>query len=538
MTTFSNFLYRLANGFSKYMGLILTGFLCVTGFLFTCYAENMETQTVLTRFENPLFTLLFGAIFLLLLYIIQQRLSRYGRKGTRLLMIVVFAWYLLAGVVLILFSKTVPSADPMSVYQCAEALAEGNTGVIHPTDSYLSYYPQQIGLVAYYEICIRFWQLFPIGLQAYHFIKLLNIFWACGAIYFQSMLVRELFETEAAVQWYLLLMLCHAPFLMYTSYVYGEIPSFSAFSIGLWALIRFLKTKHAYGYAALSILAFGLAVLFRKNTLVLMIAVIAVLAVYGLYKRNAAMLITALLYALCSVSVLPAVQSVYERRAGMELASGVPAFAYFAMAMQDEPGRAGGWYNGFNFNTYQATGMDTELTVAVSKEVIAERLQVFQEDPAYCIRFYFNKYRSQWCDGTYASRQATLATFGGRRDFFVRLYEGDLSVWYVRYCHILLTAVYLGAFLFFLQAVRFKTGHTASVGNKQGRFLTRISLSSDEPAARASLTGLPVYIGIIGVFGGLLFHTIWEANSRYVLAYGLLLVPYAAAGFSILKRKA
>ena len=36
--------------------------------------------------------------------------------------------------------------------------------------------------------------------------------------------------------------------------------------------------------------------------------------------------------------------------------------------------------------------------------------------------------------------------------------------------------------------------------------------------------------GLIAVLGGFLFHTIWEANSRYIFVYSLLLMPYCAAG--------
>lgn len=32
------------------------------------------------------------------------------------------------------------------------------------------------------------------------------------------------------------------------------------------------------------------------------------------------------------------------------------------------------------------------------------------------------------------------------------------------------------------------------------------------------------------MLGGFLFHTIWEANSRYIFVYSLLLMPYCAAG--------
>ena len=52
------------------------------------------------------------------------------------------------------------------------------------------------------------------------------------------------------------------------------------------------------------------------------------------------------------------------------------------------------------------------------------------------------------------------------------------------------------------------------------------------PASQASLQGLPLYLGLIGVIGGFLFHIIWEANSRYIFLYSLLLMPYCARGLS------
>ena len=37
---------------------------------------------------------------------------------------------------------------------------------------------------------------------------------------------------------------------------------------------------------------------------------------------------------------------------------------------------------------------------------------------------------------------------------------------------------------------------------------------------------------LIGVFGGFLFSILWEAKSRYVLPYIVLLIPYMALGIS------
>ena len=42
--------------------------------------------------------------------------------------------------------------------------------------------------------------------------------------------------------------------------------------------------------------------------------------------------------------------------------------------------------------------------------------------------------------------------------------------------------------------------------------------------------GLYFYLPMIGAFGGFLFHMIWEANSRYIFLYWLLIFPYASKG--------
>ncbi len=38
------------------------------------------------------------------------------------------------------------------------------------------------------------------------------------------------------------------------------------------------------------------------------------------------------------------------------------------------------------------------------------------------------------------------------------------------------------------------------------------------------------YALLIGIFGGFLFSMIWEAKTRYVLPYFLMMLPYAAIG--------
>ena len=167
--------------------------------------------------------------------------------------------------------------------------------------------------------------------------------------------------------------------------------------------------------------------------------------------------------------------------------------SYFAMGMQ-EASRGCGWYNGFNIDTYDAAGMDSALADEISRQAISERLSYFREHPGYALHFYLQKHLSQWADGTYASRQATLATYGGRSDFFREVYEGTLSRVYIEWGNAWQNVLYLGCLLFCIGGWR----------------------DCKKSSAGRSLY---VYVGLIAVLGGFLFHTVWEANSRYIFSY-------------------
>lgn len=499
-------LYRLSCSFIRHLSLIFTGLLFLTAFIFTCYAADMETQKVLTSLDNPLINIAGGLIFLALLYICCRLVCRHAVRNKRILLCMVFAWIGLAGVLMVLFSKTAPAADAWSVYSCAERLANGDTSVIHPTDSYLSYYPQQVGLMAFYELLIRLLKLFPLPYVYYHYFKLIYILLTYMIVFFQYRTVHLLWEDDRADCIYLILAGINLPLIMYSAFVYGEIPSFAFLSLGLYCLLKMLKKGEAFSLPLMivSLTALTLSVMLRKNSLVVIIAVVLVALLEWCIRRRHSLLIFAVLCTVLSLSVLPSVQKFYEHRAGNYLRSGVPALSYFAMGMQ-EASRGNGWYNGFNFCTYQDTGMDTEATEELSRQAIAERLAYFRQHPGYACQFYLGKYLSQWADGTYASRQATLGNFGGRSAFFEELYDGRYSPAYIAYCNIYQLVVYLCAFVVFLHMFR-----------------------RDCPSA------LYPYLMLIGAFGGFLFHMLWEANARYIFLYGQLLIPYAARGAAIL----
>ncbi|MCI9141675.1 MAG: hypothetical protein HFH87_03515 [Lachnospiraceae bacterium] len=529
-------IYTFSLRTAKILLLLLTGILSVSGLLFTCYATDMDTQLVLFQWDNLFVTLPATAALCAIIYITAALVVRKSASSLpvlKILRLFVLCWCIFIGVILILFGKSVPAGDGYSVYGMAEQLAVGDTSVIHPTQSYLSYYPQQIGLTAAFEFLIRIWNLLPSGMPAYHFIKGVYLLLGCVIILFQEKTVHLLWKDQLAACLYLVLAGLNFPLLMYTSFVYGEIPSFAAISIGFYLLTRLLTEHGASSHqahdtassgprftlpgiltAAGSLFFLTISVMFRKNSLIFIIAAVIVLILWGLLHRRPTFVLLAALCMACSLAILPCMQKFYEYRSGSTISSGVPAMSYFAMGMQ-ESSRADGWYNGFNFNTYQNADMNTEVAVAVSRDAIRERLAYFGANPAYAVRFYMNKYLSQWADGTYACRQATLATFGGRKAFIASLYDGSGSKYVIFYCNLYQNILYLGVFWFCLTSFR------------QDR---KQSIFSDYSRSEQ----LPSYLSLIGVLGGFLFHMLWEANARYIFLYGLAMLPCCAKGLSLL----
>lgn len=565
-----NIIYRLGLNIVMLLTLLLSMLLFAGSFLTTCYADNMETQQVLLRQDNPLWNLLelagFGLLFCGCLYLY----AKIGERFRRGLLVFTLTFVFGLGILLILFGRTVPAADALSVYNAAAEWILGNTDIIHPTASYLSYYPQQIGLMAFLELLLRLWNLTGLSAPAWHFIKLVYVCLLCVAIWFQYLSLQYLWpENYKKISCcYLVLVCCNLPMIMYSSFVYGEIPSFAALSVGWYLLLRLLGSASldsaspgsaslssaspgsvspgsvSLGSASLdsasrgsasrdsvsrndapsvtphmlcriiftgfgSILFLTLSVMLRKNSLIPVIAVLLVLLFEALRpgrngKMRLGLLIMAVCLALTSVNVLPLTQKIYEKKAGNTLSSGVTAMSYLAMGMQ-EASRGCGWYNGFNIDTYDAAGMDTALANEISRLAIDERLAYFREHPGYTADFYLHKHLSQWADGTYASRQATLATYGGRSSFFKEVYEGSLSGGYIEWCNAWQNALYLGVLVFCIDSLKKR---------RESRVADR----------------LYVYVGLIAVLGGFLFHTFWEANSRYIFSYSLLLMPYCGAG--------
>jgi len=531
MRKFTNFLYTFGENAIKYLFLLLMGVLSVAAVVFTESANNMAEQKMIISIDKMYITVPLAFLLAALCMLVGNIIEKKSKRSVIVLVTGVCVWYFIVGMIFILRARSAPSADPMTVYYMADMTSRGDLSFVDYTGSYLSYYPQQIGLTSFLAGILWIFHKLPLPFAEYHFIKIIYLMMICGATVAQNRIVKRLWKSDYVSAVFLVMSALNLPYIMYSTYIYSEIPAYCFFSVGACFLNEILTEnrnddeKVTEGgksskdtkinrtgikqiiYAVASIVMFTAAVFIRKNTLVMMIAV-AIVVVFRLIKSlRWEWLAYVLVCMACCVFVLPTVTKVYENASGSRINTGVTAKSYFAMGMQ-EGGRGPGWYNGYNFDTFEDAGQNSELADEISEKAISERLEYFGDHPWYTVSFYARKISTQWLDGTYASLQATHATMSERSEFFNEVYEGKYNVIYNVYCDALQTLIYVCAFLCAL----------ALVIKKEKNIFWK-------------------YFFAICVLGGFFFHILWEGNSRYIVTYSLLIIPYSAQGLAVAKNK-
>lgn len=483
--------------------LILFAVLSVSALLVTTYTDTAYTVHILMKWNNPLLHLLFLIIYVLFAYYfgrLYQRLT----KNTIPLLITVCLWVFCFSLAGSYFFKTGPSADCASVYYTAKLTAENNFSHISGYGSYYSCYPFQLGLNLFYEIIFR---ISPSN--DFHILQGVNAILLVATVLSQYLLLDTLFRSVKSKIYYLLLVATCFPFMMYGSYVYGDIPSIAFLSLGGSLLVLFFRDfKPLPGLAALFFTICGMIV--RKNSLIFLIAAAIVMVLFFLQhvrefsvKKNVFLFLYIAVFIALSYNALPWVIRFYEYRSGAELNAGVPPSTYFAMGlMESETGP--GHYNAFNFLTFtEAADYDDRLASALGWAAYRERLSFFFDNPGYAVRFLTGKFLSQWTNAGWAAFNYLCTEFGKKIPLIESCFSGPLYYKLLAYFSKYQLMLYLSAFSFFIRTFRNR---------------------------RQKKINLMMLLFPLTAVGGALFSIIWEASGRYILPYCIFTLPFAALG--------
>lgn len=493
-------LQKLADRTISILGLILFGALTGFSLFFTVYFSTSYEEIPYEKgdiFPMVLAVCAFGLFCME--WFTRWILKEEGRREKRIRILLALALlYTFAFCVFwVKGAGCIPVGDQASVCAAAEGFQNGDFSML-TQDSYEKYlfiHPHQLGLTALIELIFAFF-----GNGNFQAFEYLNCLGAVLCVYSGYRITRLLTKELRGAVYYLLLAIFCFPLFFYVTFVYGEIPSLTYSLIGIWMFLEYQRGGRVRTLIACCA-ACTAACLIRNNSLILLIAFVGILAITGFGKRQwRAFAAAGLLMTVFLISRL-GLRSFYETRADVKLNDGAPMILYVAMGMQKGEG-APGWSNGYILHAYWgASDFDGELATAMAVEDIRTSVSGFRSAPLYAAKFYRDKFTSQWNDPTYECFAMTHINGWERCGVVNSMYVGKLHTLMTWFMNQYQSLVFAGVFLWIIfQYWRKKP--------------------------------LEDQVLLVTIFGGLLFHMLWEAKGRYILPYFVMMLPMAAAGLA------
>lgn len=406
------------------------------------------------------------------------------------------------GVLFVLSSQSAPTHDSLIVSRAAYQASLGDaTGL---SADYFRCFPFQLGYVLYSEVLIR---LLGTG-DCYLAIELCNVL--CLAIAYLAILlsVRKLYGSGRALKLCALLMLMFLPPILFCSFTYGNIPGLAFSALAVWQLLSISPTRRmqSWIHAVLAALFIGIGVALKKNSMIILAAMLIVLAIRLIRKPTLCQAVCVLLCTASAWGFAAGAQAQYEKRFGLDFGKGIPMSSWAAMGLNDSL-IAPGWYNAkYTVVNFRSCDMDPERANAQSVQTIRDRIAEMKQNPDTAAAFFSEKLRSEWNEPSYQSIWTNQVR--GRYGEMGRLAEwicgeGEYTVkgWMNAVQQLILISAALGC-LFLLKKRRIEDAL------------------------------LPTC-----VLGGFLYHAVFEAKSQYLITYLILLLPLAACGLAGLFQK-
>ena len=421
------------------------------------------------------------------------------RLVTALTLAVPFA----AGIVWVYSARVYPRADQAYLFKTAAQLIAGDVNSIVEKGSYIQRLPYQIGQLLYFEGVERL-----AGTERYRAFQLINV--ASLALTYGALLsiLWQALHNRRAQLAACGLLLLFAPGVLYCTFVYGNLPGLALALWGVERCVSWVRHRGA-GRVCAAIALLSIACVVKTNYLITALAVAITTLLYALHECKWKIAVVALCLFMIPLGVGRLPTTLLEARTGAAFRSGTPQTAWLAMGMQ-EGSRAAGWYNQYPWDVIAQNDFDASKTEARIQSDIQARLAIFEQNPAYWASFYHSKLTTQWAETTFESLWVNrVGKFDATRPAWVEplLTSEVLTSAMDGYANALYLAFAVGLAALALGMFR------------------RNGLAFPDTYGLTAL--------MAAVFGGLLYHLLFEAKSQYLLPYLLMMIPIASVGLAL-----
>jgi len=478
-------------------GILISLFLTIYSLRYTVRRLLNLNGDIIDMKDNPGMNLLWIAGAGALVFIVARLVNKCSWRAVHVAAVIVSVLAAGLGCYLVYSATSIPIVDQAQIYTSAEAFYTGDTEWIKDY-SYFRMYPFQFGLVELYALLFRlFGGPSAIGLQ---YVQAA----ATGAsVYFGFRVTRVMFRNTAAACVYLLCAVLFLPMYLFSLLIYGE--AFGVFFAlaGVWCFLEANWGEHSPKgtviFFVLGFLSMASACVMRGAFLIAWIAMALIQALVCIRRKKLFTLLFPVLGLLFILAAQRLAAGIAGGIVGAEYDGGMPKILWISMGLQENKDNltGPGYYNCYSADLYTACDFDAARASDIAWEDIRERLAELGGNPGEFISFFKRKILTQWNEPSYG---VTCLIYYLREpaEWVGKIINDDLGS---------------NPFLRF-------TNRFQSICNLSllGYFIHLLFRKEDE---KLYLPGL-IFIG------GFLFSILWEAGSRYVYPYVVLVLPCVA----------
>ena len=492
----------------KLFAIIGIVFLSIVILLNICFTAFLDASEHITIKNNNIIYVLGLILVGILIYFLTNFINKIlykddkRKKIRKWLFIAVISIYIIADILWTIFVRPPIVGDQVHVACMGQLFARGYDEEILQSmtyanislKDYMQAYNQQIPQAFIYGLFFKL-----IHYDKIEILRIINVF-AIIAIITSIYKIGNVLSKKYKVNKVLLLtlMLTFISLPMLSTFIYGDLPSLALSLFCVYYMMKYTEYKKLM-YALIASIFSMLGYMMRMNSLIFIIATVIYL-LFNLFnkittktaKENVINLLVIVAYVIISIIPSQIVNNYYIHKYDLNKSKTYPTISYFLLAMEEGP-RGNGWY-------IEGVGEPALKDPQGIKEEymnkIKERLEYFSENLWYTFNFYTKKLASMWTENTYAAIRNNTSK------------ENDPL-------ENLITS------LTFYQKVLLIISCICSI----------IVLIQN----RKNLT--PEFIYLLLIFmGGFAFHILWEAKSRYIIPYIVVLIPIASIKINKIRR--
>lgn len=489
MNKFYSFCYK----FILIIGLVLLMLLGITNIFVYGHVHSTGDERMVF-YHNGVVIFVLLALFAFSIWKLKDVIGKFPTKKIFLICSVI---YLIIGFYIVFRVTDGLRGDPYMIYKYAQKFLEKDYEGL-TAHYYLRLFPYQLGMVTYEMGLLSIWRSTRIFFIA-------NLIFVLGINFIQWKITELLFDDNRVTNCCILLSFGFIPLLLYILFVYGSIPGHFFVYLGLYNLIKYVKQNH-FMPIVFCALCFGISIIFKPNYIIAIAAGLIVLFLEFIQKPDFKRVLIIIMVAILSIGINKAFLQMWRNISGVNFDGGAPFILNVTMGLQPEEmgsGRLGGWYNGYNFDTFTENNFDVDAAHEIAINDLKELVNYWTSGDDDALEFFRTKLLSTWCDPLFQSIWSgpieDLGQVVNDKVLHSLYANGHAAMAAEKYMNLFMVIVYLLAGIWCFREFKKKAYSTATL------------------------------FCLLWFIGGLLFHLISETKSQYVYMYAYGLIPYAAS---------